>query len=171
MSLPGPVRGLLDPWATGPVVAELSRRRAATVAGLAGTVLEVNGPPGITPPIPAGATFDHIVSTAWLAAVDDVEGEVRRLLAHLEPGGWLHVLEPTLGIGATARAQRMAATVGADRTGWRIDRDVPAAIRRAGLVITDLERFSMPVPSLVLRPWVAGRARRRPATPFDEAAR
>lgn len=167
VSLPGPVRGVLEPWDTAPVVAELGRRRALTVAALRGTVLEVNGPPGVAPHIPAGATFDHVVSTAWLASVEDVDAEVARLVTHLEPDGWLHVLEPTLGVGATARAQRLAATVGARRTGWWVDRDVPAAIRRAGLVITDLERFSMPVPSPVLQPWVAARARRRGPVPFS----
>lgn len=171
VSLPGAVRGVLEPWETGPVVAELGRRRAATVAGLRGTVLEVNGPPGVAPRIPAGATFDHVVSTAWLASVDAVDAEVERLVGHLEPDGWLHVLEPTLGMGATARAQRLAATVGARRTGWWVDRDVPAAIRRAGLVITDLERFSMPVPSPVLQPWVAARARRRGPVPAPAPAR
>ena len=169
VTLPGPVRGVLDPWGTGPVVAELSRRRAATVAGLAGTVLEVNGPPGVAPRIPDGATFDHIVSTAWLAAADDLDAEVARLVTHLGDGGWLHVLEPTIGVGATARAQRLAATVGVRRTGWRLDRDIPGAIRGAGLVITDLERFSMHVPSVVLQPWVAARARRRGPVPFAEA--
>ncbi|MBK5224747.1 MAG: hypothetical protein JJE52_18110, partial [Acidimicrobiia bacterium] len=69
-----------------------------------------------------------------------------------------------------ARAQRLAATVGQRRTGWRLDRDIPAAVRRSGLVITDLERFSMPVSSVVLRPWVAGRARRRGPVSFDTAA-
>lgn len=171
VSLPGPVRGLLDPWSTGPVVAEIARRRNGTVVGLRGTVLEVNGPPGVAPPIPADARVDHIVTAAWLASVDDVAAEVDRLVGHLDDEGWLHVIEPTLAVGTVGRAQRLAATVGHQRTGWWIDRDLPAAIRRAGLVITDLERFSMPVPSPVLQPWIAARARRRRPIPTSGSQR
>lgn len=169
VSIPSVVRGVTDPWATGPIEEELVRRRARLVADLTGTVVVVTGD-GPSSGAAAGAA-DHVVSLARLATVDDVPGEIDRLVGLLRPDGWLHVVEPSLGGGPTGRAQHLAATVARDRTGWRIDRDVPAALRSRGLVITDLERFSMPVPSVVLRPWVAGRARRRRPLPTQETER
>ena len=47
--------------------------------------------------------------------------------------------------------------------GCHVGRDVPAALRRAGFLITDLERFTMPTPNPVLRSWVSGTAVRRGA--------
>ena len=169
-SLLRPVRAVLDPWPTGAVVAELRRRQAALVASLDGTVLELHGPPAESPAVADGATFDHVVTAGWLGASDDLDGALADLVEAVGPDGWLHAVEPSLSWGATARAQHLGATVGRQRTGWRVDRDIPAAIRRAGFVVTDLERFSMPVPSVVLRPWVACRARRRRPLPFDAPA-
>lgn len=157
-------------WDTAPILAEVARRRAELLGALAGqgTVGVLDGQ---TSAVPSGPV-DHIVCVAWLARRDDLDRDLARIADLLGDTGRLYLIEPTIGIDATARAQRLAATVAERRTGWRIARDVPAAARRAGLVLTDLERFSMPVPSPVLRPWIQGTARVRPPVPTtDEAGR
>lgn len=159
--LPALARTVLDPWDTRPIRAEVVRRRAALLAALDDEIVvcDDSGDP------PETAAADHVVSVAWLARQDDLDAAFAQLVGLMAPAGRLHLLEPTVGVDGVARAQRLAATVGLRRTGWRIDRDVPAAARRAGLVMTDLERFSMPVPSPVLRPWIEGTARVRPLAP------
>jgi len=152
-------------WDTATIRAEVARRRDVLLADLdgAGTVALLED--GAT--APTAEPVDHVVSVAWLAGRDDLDGALSDLARRLGPGGRVHLIEPTLGVDLTARAQRLAATVAQRRTGWRIDRDIPAAARRAGLVLTDLERFSMPVPSPVLRPWIEGTGRVRPHVPSD----
>jgi hypothetical protein len=147
-------------WDTAAIHAEVARRKETLLDGLAGSgtvaLVDADAAP------PNSGPVDHVVSVAWLAHQDDLDAAVGRLSALLGEAGRLHLIEPTCGADLTARAQRWAATVAQRRTGWRIDRDIPAAARRAGLVLTDLERFSMPVPSPVLRPWIQGTARVRP---------
>lgn len=152
---------LLAPIDTGPLVAELARRRDSLVAGLDGSVLVLSGPPAVLPPAGSGSvtsgsaapgTVGHIVTAGWLAAAADLDAAVAALVARLAPGGRLHVVEPTR---SPARATP------AHHQGWFLDRDLPAALRRHALVLTDLERFSMPVSPSFLRPWVQGRARLR----------
>ena len=156
-------------WDTAAIRIEAERRTATLLEGLAGsgTVALVDG---ATPP-PDTGPVDHVVSVAWLATQDDLDAAVARLVRLLGERGRLHVVEPTAGADLVARLQRWAATVAQRRTGWRIDRDVPAAARRAGLVLTDMERFSMPVPSPVLRPWIQGTARVRPDLSAGEVER
>ncbi|MFP4513721.1 MAG: hypothetical protein ACLFRV_12310 [Acidimicrobiales bacterium] len=165
------LRAVIDPWYTAPVVPVLQRRRRDLVDSLDdGRVLVLTGPPAVMPDdVPD--TVDHVVTVGWLGAADDLDAAIAGLVARLAPGGWMHVIEPTRGPGATARAQRLAAPAARARTGWRIGRDVPGAIRRCGWVVTDVERFSMPVSSTVLRPWVHARARRRAGGPVRETGR
>ena len=155
---------MIDPWYTAPTVPVLQRRRQALVDSLDGEVLVLTGPP---PLMPADAPRhpDHVVTVGWLAATDDLDVAIAELAGRIDPDGWLHVIEPTRGPAATARAQRLSAPAGRMRTGWHLGRDVPAAIRRCGLVVTDVERFPMPVSSTVLRPWIQARARHRAASP------
>lgn len=167
VSLPAAVRGVIDPWATGPIEEQLALRGRLVAGDLDGAVLVVDAASTAVD----GGSYDHVVSIARLASVDDPGDEIDRLVGLLADDGWLTVVEPSLGVGATALAQRRAATVAHERTGWWVDRDVPADLRARGLVVTDLERFSMPVPSVVLRPWVAGRARRRRPLPTQETER
>jgi hypothetical protein len=136
------------------------------LGGLDGDVIVCDA--DVAPPVTGAA--DHVVSLVWLASQGDVDAAFGRLVALLGPSGRLHLIEPTVGVDSVARAQRLAATVGLRHTGWRIDRDIPAAARRAGLVMTDLERFSMPVPSPVLRPWIEGTARVRLHAPTTESS-
>ena len=161
------LRSVIDPWYTAPTVPVLQRRRQALVDSLdgdeaGGDVLVLTGPPPLMP-ADAPTKVGHIVTVGWLAATDDLDAAVAELSGRLASGGWLHVIEPTRGPAATARAQRLSAPAARARTGWHIGRDVPAAIRRCGLVVTDVERFSMPVSSTILRHWVQARARHRAA--------
>ncbi|MGY6499817.1 MAG: hypothetical protein ACXIVQ_02815 [Acidimicrobiales bacterium] len=138
---------------TAPLVDELRRRRDAVVAGLDGDVLVLSGPPAAAPPSEP-ARPDHVVTAGWLAATTDLDAAVVALAARLGPDGWLHVVEPTAVPGREPRTPLH---------GWRLDRDLPASLRRHGFVVTDLERFSMPDTTPTLRPWVQGRARLRVA--------
>jgi hypothetical protein len=162
------IRAVIDPWYAAPIIPVLQRRRAALVEALDGEVLVLTGPPPEWPSDPP-AKADHIVTVGWLGGVDDLDASIGTLVERLAPDGWLHVIEPTSGPPALVRAQRLTATAGRVRTGWHLGRDLPAALRRCGLVVTDLERFSMPVSSTVLRPWVQGRSRRRAVQPQPEA--
>ena len=66
--------------------------------------------------------------------------------------------------GVLGFAQRWSSGAVHSTTGWHTDRDVPVALRRAGLVLTDIERFSMPTRLPVLRPFVRARGQRRPGS-------
>jgi hypothetical protein len=146
-----------------PVVPVLARRRQALVDSLDGRVLVLTGPPAEWP-ADGPEVADHVVTVGWLAATGDLDAAIGDVLDRLAPDGWLHLVEPTSGRPALARAQRLSSPVVQRRTGWHLGRDVPAALRAAGLVVTDVERFSMPVSSSVLQPWVQARARRRAAS-------
>jgi SAM-dependent methyltransferase len=93
----------------------------------------------------ADHSFDTVVSTLALCSVDDLElalTQVRRLLA---PGGILLFLEHVRSTGWRRRLQEAAAPVWHRLAcGCHLDRDVPAALRAAGLVVTDIERFKFP---------------------------
>jgi len=96
-----------------------------------------------------------------MAAQDDVDGAARALAERLAPDGWLHLVEPTVGAGRRGRIRHLAGARAVSRLGWHVDADVPDALRRAGFLIVDLERFSMPRRHLLLDGFVAARARLR----------
>ena len=156
-------------WDTAAIRAEVARRRAALLDGLVGCGSVAVVGEGADPP--SAGRVDHLVSVAWLADQDELDAAMARLAGLIGDDGRLHLIEPTVGVDLVAQAQRRTATVAQRHTGWRIDRDVPAAARRAGLVLTDLERFSMPVPFPVLRPWIQGIARVRPGFPSSVRGR
>lgn len=145
--------------------AGLDARRRRLLSAASGRVLEVgaalDGRALADAPFP-DATFDTVVCTLVLCRVPDLDAAlaaVRRLLA---PGGRLLFLEHVRAPGARGRIQALAAPVW-ERTagGCHPDRDTPAAIRRAGLVITDIERFRVPLGGPLLSPAVQGVARPR----------
>lgn len=158
---------MVDPWYTGPVVPVLARRRDALVASLTdeseGPVLVLTGPPAAWP-ADAPPRAAHVVTVGWLAAAPDLDRAVAEVVERLDDTGWLHVVEPTAGRPPLARSQRLTSRVAQLRTGWHLGRDIPAALRSAGLVVTDVERFAMPVSNTLLQPWVEARARRRCAS-------
>jgi DNA-binding transcriptional ArsR family regulator len=113
--------------------------------------------------VPSGA--GEVVLCGALCGVDDLDAAVHDLRRAVGADGRLVFLEHVRRPGMTGMAQSAAGAVLARLPGGcRPDRDVPAALRRAGFVVTDLERFTMPTPLLALRPWVRGVAvpRREP---------
>ncbi len=115
-----------------------------------------------------GATFDTVVSVFQLASAPDLDAAVRRVGALLAPEGRLLFLEPGRLVGVSGRVQRMVGPPLSLLTGWRPDRDIPHALRSAGVSVTDLERHRVPTLQWWLRILLEGAAHRaRPARRSD----
>ena len=96
-----------------------------------------------------------VVAAGQLCAEGDLDAATRRLREQVPPGGRLVFLEHVGGTFGTVR--RMAGRAFAHAPGGcYAGRDVPAALRRAGFRITDIERFTMPTTVPILRPWASG---------------
>jgi SAM-dependent methyltransferase len=119
----------------------------------------------------ADGSFDTIVSTFALCTVADLDGAARRIRRWLADDGRVLFLEPVVGIGWWAAARRVAAERAAGPApshrsgGCRLDRDVLAALRRAGLFVGRCERFSLPVAGSLRADCVEGVARPRRGHP------
>ena len=138
-----------DPW-TRPVLDR--RARDASVP-----VTVVDGP------FPAGmsnGSIDTAVMSLLLCALPDRHGllvEVRRLLRE---GGLLLFVEHTpTRLARGLVGDLMSPLWRAATTGCDLQSDPLAAVRGAGFLITDLERFTMPTFQLPIRSCVAGIAR------------
>jgi SAM-dependent methyltransferase len=107
-------------------------------------------------------SLDTVVSVFALCRIGDVGATLDLVRRAMAPGGVLLFLEHA---GATGRRQRLqhVATPLWQRLapGCHLDRDVPAAIRAAGLAITDIERFPLPWARPLMVKGVRGAARRR----------
>ena len=107
-------------------------------------------------------SLDAVVAVGALCAaadIDDAVASVRRVLA---AGGLLHFVEHVGRVGALGAMQRAAGRVWSGvPQGCHVEHDVPAALRRGGFVVDDLDRFSLPSVVPLLRPWVQGVARCR----------
>jgi len=130
------------------------RRRAAGAA----VAVEVSD---VTPAqlVAVGDRFDTIVSVLQLSLLEHLGPTLRALATLLGDDGMLLFLEPTAAGGFTVQAQRLLATPARLVTGRRPHRDVPAMLRAGGLVVTDLDRFSLNLP-WPYRSFVQGVARR-----------
>jgi hypothetical protein len=105
-----------------------------------------------------------VVLVGDLCRVDDLDAELARLREGLAAGGRVLFVEHVGRPGPLGRLQ----TAWGDATagfpwGCHTGRDVPAAFRRAGFRVSDLERFTMPTLVPALRSWVSGVA--HPAPP------
>ncbi len=167
-----------------------ARRRA--MAGQArGTVLDLGGADShasLWPAIPAvteamtvvgplerrlaelareGRRYDTVFSVFRMAAVDDLH----RMLAHIKQvladDGTVLFLEPGRRTGLSGRAQQWVSPTIAVTTGWRVDRDIPVELRRAGLSVIDIERHRTGTLQWWLRSLVEGRAHHALATRPD----
>lgn len=118
----------------------------------------------------AGARFDTVLSVFQLASSRDLGRLLARLHALLADEGRLQFLEPTRVPGRAARLQRLASPGLSAVTGWRADRDVPMALRSAGLSVIDVERHRVPTLQPWLRQLVEGTAHRAlpPRSPDPE---
>lgn len=130
-----------------------ARRLSLEVGSLAeGAVVSAEGLASVAP-----GTVEVLTSVGGLCTADDVERLLVAARVALAPGGRLRFVEH---VGRTGLAGRVQAGVGPlwSRVsgGCHVDRDVPGAIRRAGFSIHSLDRFVLPSPVVVLRPWVRG---------------
>ena len=90
-----------------------------------------------------------------LCAADDLDAAIEELRDGRRVAFVEHVGRP----GRLGRLERAWGDVVARVPGGcHVGRDVVAAFRRHGFVITDLERFTMPTLVPVLRSWVSGLA-------------
>ena len=137
------------------------RRRLERRLSTAPVAVEVLGT-GIEEARLPEASFDAVVCTLVLCTVPDLDAAlltVRRLLA---PEGTLLFLEHVRGPGWCGHVQRAVTPVWRRAAGGcHPGRDILAAIRAAGFVVTDVERFTYPIPNPVVRPAVQGLARAR----------
>jgi hypothetical protein len=149
------------------IVTEHRRRLLHDVGG---RVLDLGGDPGHRPLFPTSAEvvtgdvdgpFDHIVSILYLSAVDDPVAEIARARDRLAPDGAIVFLEPVADTGFGGRVQGLVSPVVGRLAGWRPDRDVPALLRDARLVMSHLARTPMPRHVWPLTALVEGRAERR----------
>jgi hypothetical protein len=148
----------------------IREHRRRLLHDLTGRVLDLGGDPGHRPLYPASTEvvagdgeghFDHIVSILHLTATPDPAAELARIRDRLASGGDLVFLEPVTGTGLGARAQRLVAPAVGRLAGWRPDRDLPALLRDARLVMSDLVRTPMPRHLWPLTELVEGRAHHR----------
>lgn len=87
-------------------------------------------------------SFDTIVCTLVLCTVPDLPAALARIRSLLAPGGKVLFLEHVRATGARAAVQTVVTPVWRHAmAGCRLDRDTPKAMRDAGFVITDLDRF------------------------------
>ena len=156
--MPGSDHGTLG------VLDALSSRRSARARSLLdraeGRVLVVDERDPATVG-PDEGPFDSVVSTFALCRVDDLDATLEAVGRLLAPDGQLLFLEHVPPPGWRRHARRaVAGAWAAVAGGCHFDRDVPQAARRAGLVVTELERFTMPTAVWPLRTCAEGSARR-----------
>jgi SAM-dependent methyltransferase len=169
------------------VRAELGRRRdrlTATAADLGGRVLDLGDPETLTRVLAAGRGTERdpglrgpnaeagvepdpsgpvavVLSVAALVAVADLPLALRGIERVLHPDGRFLFVEPVTHPGWGGVLAASAGSVLAPVRGQHLGRDLPLAVRRSGLIITDLERFTMPTAVWPLRSFVDGCARPR----------
>jgi SAM-dependent methyltransferase len=119
------------------------RDRLAERAATSPAAVEVvdGGVPGL--PYEDGS-FDTVVCTLVLCAVDDPTGAIDELRRLLAPDGQLLFLEQIIGRShVTAAVQRTLAPAWAALAGGcRLDRDTIGALRAGGFVISECERLA-----------------------------
>ena len=102
-------------------------------------------------------SIDELVVTGALCATTDLDGAVAVLRRVLAVEGRLLFLEHVGRPGAMGRVLRFADPLWSSLPqGCHVGHDVPAALRRGGFLISDLERCTMPSAVPLLRPWVQG---------------
>ena len=111
-------------------------------------------------------SFDTVVCTLVLCTVTDLRVALERIGRLLAPRGVMLFLEHVRAPGWHRHLQRAVAPAWRRLAGGcHLDRDIPAAIRASGLVITDIDRFCLPwVGRFVPAVQGAARARTAPAT-------
>jgi hypothetical protein len=121
-----------------PVMETLADRVARIRRAARGRVLELNG----SDPTGEGeGRYDTVISLVRVPYEPDLDSYVATMVHHLSPGGCLYLLEPTVRTGPLGRPSRRRVR---STAGVHVGRDVPRALRNAGLFVTDLDRFVVP---------------------------
>ncbi|MDP8975761.1 MAG: methyltransferase domain-containing protein [Actinomycetota bacterium] len=142
------------------------RRHGAEPTGevppFGGRVLEITPEGGAVLDAVEDGSVDTMASTFVLCRVPDLQATLARIRRALAPEGVLLFLEHVGGTGWRQSVQR-AVTPAWQRLapGCHLERDIPAAIRAAGMAITDIQRFSLPWGAPLMVKGVRGTARRR----------
>lgn len=151
------------------VQVELDRRRRDLLERATGSVLDVSEPSGrrllhdayeSVSPDGSAPVYDTVITVACLPLFPDLSRAVSRLVDMLAPGGQLLFVEP---FGRAGWRGLVAASVTArsgNLGGLHLNRDLTLALRSGGLIVTDIERFTMPTHLWPLRHFAAGRALR-----------
>lgn len=110
----------------------------------------------------ADSTLGSLVTVGAFCAEGDLDRAVAIAHRVLEPNGRLVFLEHVGRPGVVGTVQRLVDPLWSSvPAGCHVDHDLPAALRRGGFLVSDLERFTMPSAVPLLRPWVQGVARSR----------
>ncbi|MGH9157426.1 MAG: class I SAM-dependent methyltransferase [Acidimicrobiales bacterium] len=105
----------------------------------------------------APASFDTVVSTLVLCTVPDLAAAIDHIATLLAPEGELLFLEHGRAPGARGRIQSLAGPLWRRlAAGCHLDRDIPVALREAGFVISDIERFRLARSGPLLSPAAQG---------------
>ncbi|MEM8747605.1 MAG: hypothetical protein AAGF91_12955 [Actinomycetota bacterium] len=119
--------------------------------------------------VDASGAYDTIFAFVQAPQQADLDGFYVRLRELLALDGHLYALEPTIRTGPLGRALGISGRLARPLTGLHLDRDVPPAIRRAGLFVTDVHRFEIASVAAPLRPFVEAWARFPTSAPNADA--
>ncbi len=115
--------------------------------------------------------FDTIVSLIRMPLISDLDRFLASVLQLLSGEGDLLLLEPVGragrmgGMGGMGRLLTLGGSLMNAAGGLHLDRDIPARLRDANMLVTDLERFEVPAVSAPFRSFVEARARRPFSSP------
>lgn len=111
---------------------------------------------GVDDPFPE-PPYDTIVSCLALCTVPDLDRAVARLREALAPGGRLLFLEHVRSPGWWGSVQHAVTPVWTRvAPGCHLDRDVLGSLRAGGLLVTDVDHFTMPFSCGLFHQVVAG---------------
>lgn len=167
----------MAPWPAA-VRKEVARRQAA-YPPCAGDVLDLGSPEAerllrvdhvrqraaAGAPAPDGTggaetaeKYDRIIAGGELTTYADLAAVLATLFSLLRPEGELLLIEPVGRPGWRGTVVASAASTSPLVRGRHVNRDVPAAVRSAGLLISDLERFTVGPSAWPLKHFVQARA-------------
>lgn len=93
---------------------------------------------------PGSGDYDAVVSVAELVLFADLPAALRALGGLVKPGGEMWLLEPIGRPGLWASALAWLCSASPSLGGINLNRDVVGAVRAIGMVVTDVERFTVP---------------------------
>jgi SAM-dependent methyltransferase len=124
---------------------ELDDRRQRMFARAEGRVLDLSDYSSFSLPalVAAHERYDTIVSVMQISVAPDAASFCRDVAELLAPDGRVLFLEPTAAVGVAGAVQHAFGPWVRRTTGRRLDYDIPALIRGAGLSIGDCERITV----------------------------